>query len=193
VIYILVKDLLKGSKITLTSFKDTHLPSLEKWYNDIYFLRNFDMIPAFPKNAQELSSAVNDTRRSSDKCIFAINYTEDEKIIGITGFENILWNNGAATVYIGIGEKKYRGCGVGSEALYLTMEFGFEELNLHRIQLTVISYNKPAIGLYEKLGFKKEGTYRQFIYRDGIRYDMYLYGILRSEWETNIKGGTISK
>ncbi|MCC9296308.1 GNAT family N-acetyltransferase [Clostridium sp. WLY-B-L2] len=183
----LIKDLLKGSKVTLTSFKDFHLASLETWYNDIYFLRNFDMIPAFPRSAQELNSTLNNLRESQDKFMFAINSIEDKKIIGITGFENILWNNGAATIYIGIGEKNYRGCGIGMEALYLTMEFGFEELNLHRIQLTVISYNKPAIKLYEKLGFKKEGTYRQFIYRDGTRYDMYLYGILRSEWESTIK------
>jgi RimJ/RimL family protein N-acetyltransferase len=183
----LVKDLLKGSKIALTSFKDSHLPSLEKWYNDIYFLRNFDMIPAFPRSARELNVTLKNLFESQDKFMFAINSVKDDEIVGITGFENILWNNGTATIYIGIGEKDHRGCGIGSEALYLTMEFGFEELNLHRIQLTVISYNKPAIKLYEKLGFKKEGTYRQFIYRDGNRYDMYLYGILRSEWEATIK------
>ena len=105
------------------------------------------------------------------------------KFIGVTGFEDILWNNGTAVIYIGIGEKQNRGLGIGTEAFNLTMEFGFEELNLHRIQLTVLSYNTPAIKLYEKLGFKREGVYREFIHRDNKRYDMYLYGILRTEWE----------
>ena len=73
--------------------------------------------------------------------------------------------------------------GYGKEAFKLTIEFGFEELNFHRIYLTVLEYNEPAIKLYEKLGFKREGVYREFIHRDGKRYDMYLYGILRPEWE----------
>jgi RimJ/RimL family protein N-acetyltransferase len=35
--------------------------------------------------------------------------------------------------------------------------------------------------MYEKLGFKKEGVYREFLQRDGKRFDMYLYGLLTSE------------
>jgi RimJ/RimL family protein N-acetyltransferase len=37
--------------------------------------------------------------------------------------------------------------------------------------------------VYEKLGFRREGVYRESLYRDGVRYDMYLYGLLRREWE----------
>ncbi|UZQ50692.1 GNAT family N-acetyltransferase [Clostridium kluyveri] len=183
----MIKNLLKGSNVFLTSFKEEHLPYLEKWYNDTLFLRNFDVIPAFPKSLEELKSTIKNLKESSDKFIFAVNSIKQNKIIGITGFENILWNNGTATIYIGIGDDAFRGHGIGQESLYLTMEFGFQELNFHRIQLTVLSYNTPAIKLYEKLGFKKEGTYREFIHRDGIRYDMYLYGILRSEWKLNTK------
>ena len=46
----------------------------------------------------------------------------------------------------------------------------------------MIAYNERAIKLYEKLGFTREGTLREFIFRDGNRYDMYLYGLLRHEW-----------
>ncbi|WP_291634364.1 GNAT family protein, partial [Clostridium sp.] len=77
-----------------------------------------------------------------------------------------------------------RGRGYAKEALRLTIDFGFEELNLHRIELTVLEYNEPAIKLYERLGFKREGVYREFIHRDGKRYDMYLYGMLRPEWDS---------
>ena len=61
----------------------------------------------------------------------------------------------------------------------------FDELNLHRVQLTVFDYNKRAIALYEKLGFQHEGTFREFLHRDGRRYDMHLYGLLRREWQTS--------
>ena len=65
----------------------------------------------------------------------------------------------------------------------LALKFAFDELNLHRVQLTVFAYNDRAIALYEKLGFQREGTFREFLHRDGARYDMYLYGLLRREWE----------
>ncbi len=65
----------------------------------------------------------------------------------------------------------------------LLLTFAFDELNLHRVQLTVFSYNRPAIALYEKLGFQREGTFREFLQRDGRRHDMFLYGLLRREWQ----------
>ena len=73
--------------------------------------------------------------------------------------------------------------GYGREAIELTLKFAFHELNLHRIQLTVFSYNERAIALYESFGFKREGVFREHLQRDGRRYDMYLFGLLRHEWE----------
>lgn len=181
----LINRLLVGERVKLTSFKEEYLPTFEAWYNDTSFLRLYDVVSAFPKSEIQLQEMLSDTRKSDDKYLFAVKTIEEDKLIGVTGFENILWNNGTAWVYIGIGDADLRGKGVGREALALTMEFGFQELNLHRIQLNVLSYNKPAIALYERLGFKREGVYREFIHRDGKRHDMYLYGILRKEWQDN--------
>ena len=75
------------------------------------------------------------------------------------------------------------GLAVSEEQIRKAVRFGFHELNLHRIQLTVFSYNERAVALYEKLGFTREGVYREHLQRDGQRHDMYLYGLLRREWE----------
>jgi RimJ/RimL family protein N-acetyltransferase len=179
-----INTLLVGKNVQLTSFKEEYLPTLESWYNDTGFLRLYDVVSTFPQSQAQLKEMLLDTRRSRDRYIFAIRIIKEDKFIGVTGFENILWNNGNAVIYIGIGDNSFRGKGLGMEALSLAMEFGFQELNLHRIQLNVLSYNKPAIALYERLGFKKEGTYREFVHRDGKRHDMYLYGILRNEWHS---------
>lgn len=58
----------------------------------------------------------------------------------------------------------------------------FEELNLHRVTATVFAYNERSIALLEKLGFRREGAFREFLERDGRRYDMLLYGLLCHEW-----------
>ena len=86
-------------------------------------------------------------------------------------------------VSIGIGDVRHRGHGYGRDAMHVGLNFVFNELNLYRVCLTVFSYNESAIALYEALGFTREGVYREHLERDGRRYDMYLYGLLRPEWE----------
>ena len=179
-----MKNLLLGKKVRLTSINEEDVLEFQKWYNDVSFMRHYDIVGAIPKNTEDVKDIISDIRKSNTAYIFAVRNFEQQEFVGVTGFENISWNNGTALIYIGIGEEKHRGHGYAKEALNLTMEFGFEELNFHRIYLTVLEYNEPAIKLYEKLGFKREGIYREFIHRDGRRYDMYLYGILRPEWES---------
>ena len=182
-----MKNLLSGEKVKLTSISEEDILEYQKWFNDVFFMRHYDIVSSIPKSMEDVKEIINDIRKCNTAYIFAVKNIEQQQIIGITGFENISWNNGTALIYIGIGEEEHRGQGNAKEALKLTIEFGFEELNFHRIYLTVIEYNEPAIRLYEKLGFKREGVYREFIHRDGRRYDMYLYGMLRPEWEDNLK------
>ena len=178
-----MRDLLKGSSIKLTAIKDSDLSIIEGWFNDIKFLRYYDMVPAIPKSHGQMETFIKDFESSDEKYIFAIRTNDTEKIIGVIGFDEIIWSNGVATVFIGIGDKSCTGKGLGKEAMKLILDFGFNELNFYRIQLNVISYNEAALGLYKSLGFVREGTYRNFILRDDKRFDMCLYGMLKPEWD----------
>ncbi len=177
-----MRNLFCGPNLKLTSIKEADVEAIEKWFNDIAFLRYYDMLPAFPQNQKDVKQMLEEFSDSFVKYIFAIRENDSEDIIGIIGFDDIIWSNGVATVFIGIGDERYTGKGLGKEALSLLLDFGFNELNFYRIQLNVIAYNEGAIKLYENAGFQKEGTYRKFINRDGERYDMLLYGLLREEW-----------
>jgi len=177
-----VRNLLEGPNIRLTTIKEGDIPIIDDWFNNVKFLRYYDMVPAMPKSRKLVENMIIGYVDSQERCIFALREKEMGKIIGIAGFDEIIWSNGVATVFIGIGDENFINKGLGKEAMRLLLDFGFNELNFYRIQLNVISYNKTAIGLYEGLGFVKEGTYRQFINRDGKRYDMYLYSLLRTEW-----------
>jgi len=180
---IIMRNVLKGENIKLTSIRKEDIPLMEEWYNDVEFLRYYDMVPAMPRSGVQIEKMVDEHYNSTDKCMFAVRINEADKIIGVTGFNDIIWSNGTAMFYIGIGDKFYTSKGIGKEVMALMLDFGFNELNFHRIHLSVISYNERAIKLYESFGFIREGTYREFIKRDGKRYDLHLYGLLRTEWE----------
>lgn len=53
---------------------------------------------------------------------------------------------------------EYQGKGYGTEAINWVLEWGFQAGNLHRIVIRAFEYNHGARKLYEKLGFKHEGT-----------------------------------
>jgi L-phenylalanine/L-methionine N-acetyltransferase len=69
--------------------------------------------------------------------------------------------------------------GIGSSLLCSILELADRWLNLTRIELTVYTDNLPAISLYEKQGFVREGKLVRYAYRDGDFVDAYAMARLR--------------
>lgn len=177
-----MRNLLCGENVKLNALRESDIPIIEDWFNDVEFLRLYDMLPAIPQRTSDVKKTIEDFAETKERMMFAIRTLDGNRLLGITGFFDIMWTNGVATFFIGIGDNDFVGKGIGIEAIKLLLDFGFNELNLHRIQLNVISYNTRAIKAYEKAGFIKEGVYRELVHREGLRYDLYLYGLLREEW-----------
>ena len=175
-------NLLCSSKVRLAALTPNDLPTITHWYQNAEFLRLLDALPAYPKTEAALAQWLEETHRSTDAFLFAIRLRDNDDVIGYIELDGILWSHGVSGVSIAIGDAKDWGKGYGYEGMQLALRFAFDELNLHRVQLTAFSYNKRAIALYEKLGFQREGVHREHLHRDGRRYDMYLYGLLRPKW-----------
>jgi RimJ/RimL family protein N-acetyltransferase len=84
--------------------------------------------------------------------------------------------------HISIGEADAWGQGYGTEATQMMLELAFERIGLHRVGLSVFSFNERAIRSYRKAGFRLEGRAREAIVRDGEPFDELGMGILASEW-----------
>ncbi|MFE6738492.1 GNAT family N-acetyltransferase [Streptomyces tubercidicus] len=69
--------------------------------------------------------------------------------------------------------------GIGSEATRLLLDYAFERVRLHRVQLEVFDYNPRARRAYEKCGFEVEGRMREALYWDGARHDVLVMAALR--------------
>jgi RimJ/RimL family protein N-acetyltransferase len=108
---------------------------------------------------------------------------EAGRLVGFGRIYWIEWAHGSGQVQLGIGNPADRRQGFGSQALRLLLRHAFDELNLFRLTAPVPGYNLGAMKLLEKQGFVEEVRRRQSLLRDGQRWDMVLFGILRSEWE----------
>ncbi len=104
------------------------------------------------------------------------------KPIGTTGLGNVSLKDHNAMFGIAIGEKDYWSRGYGTEACRLLVRYGFEQLNLHRINSGVISFNERSARMHRRVGFKEEGRQREGMFRNGQFHDLIYFGLLRSEW-----------
>lgn len=85
----------------------------------------------------------------------------------------------AASLGLGIHDD-FTGKGIGSMFLHTLLDAADNWHDLKRIELNVFTDNTSAIHLYEKFGFEKEGTMRNYAFRNGVYADCYLMARLRS-------------
>ncbi|MHA1355432.1 MAG: GNAT family N-acetyltransferase, partial [Candidatus Heimdallarchaeota archaeon] len=83
---------------------------------------------------------------------------------------------------IAIHAEKNWGKGYGTDTMRVLLKFGFDYLNMNRIELRVFEFNERGIKTYEKVGFTQVGRKRQGHYKNGSYYDVILMDILKEEW-----------
>ena len=112
---------------------------------------------------------------------------ETDKILGLVSLTSIDYLNQSAELHIMIGNKENQGRGIGTFAVIEMLKHAFYNLNLQRIELTVLEDNQRAKKMYEKCGFKLEGMKRKSIYKNGMFVNMLMYSILKEEFKLDSK------
>jgi [ribosomal protein S5]-alanine N-acetyltransferase len=76
------------------------------------------------------------------------------------------------------------GHGYALELARLIVDFGFRELDLHRISAAIGPDNARSIIVAEHLEMRYEGRLRDHVFTNSAWRDSLLYSILSSEWST---------
>jgi RimJ/RimL family protein N-acetyltransferase len=139
---------------------------------------------------------LEDARRVIDETIalaqarslfhFGVADREGDRIIGHATLFN--WDGPQRRAEIGYSiRRNLWGQGFGSEAVTTLIAFGFERLDLRRIEADADPRNAASIRLLEKLGFVREGYLRERWEIDGEIQDAVYFGLLRREWGSGSK------
>lgn len=131
------------------------------------------------------------SRSNQVRC--AVVTEESDDILGLVSLTSINQLNQSAEFHIMIGENSNQGKGIGTFAVNEMLNHAFNNLNLQRVELTVLETNKRAQHLYEKCGFVKEGTMRKCIYKNGGFANMHIYSVLKDEYTNKFFGGRLSE
>jgi ribosomal-protein-alanine N-acetyltransferase len=111
---------------------------------------------------------------------WGIVYKGDQRFIGTCGFTS--WEAAHACAELGyVISKEYWGRGLASETVRALIGFGFEKINLNRIEARCIAENVASARALQKAGMAYEGTLRQREYIKGAYRNIKLYAILKSE------------
>jgi RimJ/RimL family protein N-acetyltransferase len=154
-----------------------------QWTHDPEYLHLTDMGPARPLSPPQVKRRYDVDEREKRHFIFAVRTRVDDTLVGSVALRWVEWAHGIAVLQIGMGKPGDRGRGYGTDALKLILNYGFNELNLFRLNANTFEYNERGIHFLEKAGFVVEVRRRQAIHRDGRRWDSVILGLLREDWE----------
>lgn len=102
--------------------------------------------------------------------------------IGQIAFFQLDSKNHFAEIEYCIGSE-FQGRGLATEATEAVISYGFERINLHKVQICTRTSNVPSQRVIEKCGFTYEGTLRDYFYIEGTYEGRLYFSLLRNEYE----------
>ncbi|MDQ3705040.1 MAG: GNAT family N-acetyltransferase [Chloroflexota bacterium] len=114
---------------------------------------------------------------------WAIEHRADRKMIGRIGLGPYSRMNHRAEIGYAL-NRNYWGQGLATEAVSGVLGFAFGEMGLNRVQAIVLPDNIGSMRVLEKAGMRREGLLRGYQFVLGKYWDVYMYGVLRSDWDT---------
>jgi ribosomal-protein-alanine N-acetyltransferase len=170
---------LVGPTLYLRPLERADAALLTRWFNDPAVKRSLWIHR--PLTLEHEEASIEKLTSDVNTLMLGIARQDDDRMIGMTGLQQIDFKDRNAELAIVIGEAEEWGRGLGTEATRLVVGHAFGTMNLHRIWLQVFEDNARAIGAYEKVGFRREGLLRQALFREGRYWDVAMMGILREE------------
>jgi len=132
----------------------------------------------------EIKAMIENVNRgfaNNNKIRWGIVDQEKQKVIGDCGFYKIDLTNRTGEISYRL-SKDYWNQGIMSKVLDKMLYYGFEEIELNRVEASVIPANKGSIYLLEKKGFIKEGVLRDSLLKNDKYYNLIVYSILKRDY-----------
>jgi RimJ/RimL family protein N-acetyltransferase len=173
--------MISGKYVGLRAIEKGDLPVMLHWRNLPHFRRYFREYRELSFMNQEYWFE-NIVQNDRNTLMFSIVDLQRGNLLGACGLCYINWINRNADFSIYIGDSiAYIDRKFAPDAGSVLLQYGFNELNLHRVYAEVFDFDNPKQGLMKKLGFRLEGTHRETHWSDGKWNNSLMYGILKND------------
>lgn len=135
------------------------------------------------RTAANFAFYINDTkRRAAEKTDFGFAIIIDKNIVGRIGLHHINQQNRVAEIGYWLADGM-QGRGIMHKCCKAIINHAFNELGMNRIEIKCATGNSKSRAIAEKLLFKQEAILRQAELLNGKFTDLYLYALLKEEWQ----------
>ena len=104
------------------------------------------------------------------------------ELLGWCGYHTWYRPHDRAEIGYGMYDDAHKSKGYMTEALRAVLKYGFEQMNLHRVEAFIADYNIPSKRLLERCGFRREGVAREHYFDNNQYEDSAFYGLLKHEF-----------
>jgi N-acetyltransferase len=179
-------DKLKGKHVYLQKLTVAHKELIRPLAKDARiweFTRRITVNDTYDKQYDDYFANCIDPNGRGIQQTFVIYTTEGNEIIGMTRFYEYEKNDKRVAVGYTWYVPSVWGKVFNKECKLLLFQYAFEELQLNRVELTVVNQNIRSQRAIEKVGGVREGVMRKHGFRpDGTPKDTVIYSIIDDEW-----------
>lgn len=185
----MIKPIITGEKVVLRPFEEKDCdvmyailnePDLKKLTGSVSSDEEAYAAPQ-PEERKEIHQWYKTRNDQNNRLDLAVVHKESNQVVGEVVFNEYDEETDNVNFRVLLSEASCNK-GLGTEAISLFIQYGMEELELHKIGLEVYSFNPRAEKVYQKVGFKLEGIKREeFIYNQEY-IDVKIYGMLQADY-----------
>jgi ribosomal-protein-alanine N-acetyltransferase len=177
-----VFPLLETERLLLRQLVEADAPALFEYFRDPEYTQfvSFDMHTSVDQT-RGFITLMSNMYQQKDSIRWGIELKESKHLIGTTGLH--FWKREIRCAEVGyhVG-RPYWSRGFATEVLYALVDFGFHRMNLNRIEGRHNAGNDASGRVMEKVGFQKEGIWRQREIKYGKPVDVIQFSLLREEY-----------
>jgi RimJ/RimL family protein N-acetyltransferase len=174
---------LHTARLRLRPFADADADLLFALHSDPVVMRYWDSPPwTEPARGKRFVAMCRKTEEEGTGVRLAIERASDGAFVGWCGlFE---WNPDYRSASMGYClDGAMWGQGYATEAARAMLQWGFDTLDLNRVQAEADTRNPASARVLEKVGFVREGTLREDCVVNGEVSDSWVYGLIRRDWQ----------
>ncbi len=174
---------IETERLILRKFAYTDdIAMLKNWISDPSVqLKYCEPVYSNKQEVLELLNKIIPSYEKSDYYRWAIVLKETNECIGQIAFFLVDNKNHFCEIEYCIGSE-FQKKGLATEATKAIIQFGFNDVNFHKIQICHRPVNQVSKKVIDKCGFKYEGTLRDYFYINGEYEDRLYYSLLNEEY-----------
>ena len=187
---------IETERLVLRDIRESDADAMFEIFSDDAVTRFYDLATFIDVDqARKIIARMRERNANGDALRWGIALKENDHLIGTGGFnqfvrarvatERVATEPGSVVTRAGIGydlAQAYWNRGYMTEAVCAIVRYGFENLNVNRIEALVIPGNDASVRVLEKLGFQREGILREYGFWKNRFWDLQMFALLKRPW-----------